>query len=311
MRIDDEGPASKKAVYAALAGNLSVAVTKFVAAAVTGSASMLSEGVHSLVDSGNQGLLLYGYRRANREPDPSHPLGYGRELYFWSFIVALLLFVVGAGAAVYEGVAHIREPQVIAHPVVNYVVLALSAAFEGTSWLVAFRNFRAHKGRRSYWRAVRESKDPPALMVLFEDTAALLGIAVAGAGIFAADHLGLPSLDGVASILIGGILAVAGFIVARESKDLLIGERASEKIDNSITSLARNEPGVDGASGAFTVHLAPDQIVAALNLEFADELSTPEIERSVVSLEKKVRDKHPEVVALFVKPKSHASHGGR
>src|SRR5260370_8131067 len=206
MRIDEEGPASKKAVYAALAGNLLVAVTKFAAAAMTGSSSMLSEGVHSLVDTGNQGLLLSGYRRGDREPDPSQPLGCGRELSFWSFIVALLLFVVGAGAAFYEGIAHIRERRPIDRPVVNYVVLALSAAFEGTSWLVAFRNFRARKGRRSYWRAVRESKDPPALMVLFEDTEALLGIAIAATGIFAAGRFRMPRPDRVPSTLIAATL---------------------------------------------------------------------------------------------------------
>lgn len=304
MRGDEAGSASKKAVYAALVGNVLVAATKFAAAAVTGSASMLSEGVHSLVDTGNEVLLLYGYRRSAREPDPSHPLGYGRELYFWSFMVALLLFAVGAGASIYEGIRHIREPQRLDHVAVNYVVLALSLAFEGTSWWIALRNFRIKKGTRSYWRAVRESKDPPAFMVLFEDTAALVGIAIAAAGIFTAERMDMPELDGVASVLIGVVLAVVAFILARESKELLIGERASERIGNSIRELAHSEPGVEAASGVFTVHLAPDQIVAALNLEFDDDLQTPRIERSVVSLERRVREKHPEVVALFVKPKA-------
>jgi cation diffusion facilitator family transporter len=297
-------PESKKAVYAALLGNVLVAATKFVAALMSGSSSMMSEGVHSLVDTGNQALLLYGYRRSAREPDAAHPLGYGRELYFWSFMVAVLLFTAGAGISFYEGIIHIRTARPIEHVTVNYVVLALAFVFEASSWWVAFGIFRKRKGPRSYWRAVRDSKDPPAFMVLFEDSAALIGIAIAAAGIFAADRTGIPEFDGVASMLIGVVLGIAALLVARESKGLLIGERASDRIVNSIAELARSEPGVEGTSGIFTVHLAPAQIVAALNLEFRDELRTPQVERAVESLERRVRDKHPEVVALFVKPKA-------
>ena len=301
---------SRRAVYAALIGNVLVAVTKFVAALVSGSSSMMSEGVHSLVDTGNQALLLYGDRQSQRQPDASHPLGYGRELYFWSFVVAVLLFTLGAGAALYEGVSHIRDPRPIEYVTVNYVVLAISFAFEASSWWVAFGIFRRRKGSRSYWRAVRDSKDPPAFMVLFEDTAALIGIAIAAGGIFLADHTGISALDGVASLLIAAVLATAALLVARESKGLLIGERASERIANSIVELACSEKGVEGASGAFTVHLAPDQIVAALALEFSDNCRAPQIERSVESLERRVKEKHPEVVALFVKPKASPEISG-
>jgi cation diffusion facilitator family transporter len=304
MATGSSEPESKKAVYAALLGNVLVAITKFVAALLSGSSSMMSESVHSLVDTGNQALLLYGYRRAARAPDAAHPLGYGRELYFWSFMVAVLLFTAGAGVSFYEGIIHIRTARPIEFVTVNYVVLALSFVFEASSWWVALGIFRRRKGARSYWRAVRDSKDPPAFMVLFEDSAALIGIAIAAAGIFAADRTGIPELDGVASLLIGVVLGIAALLVARESKGLLIGERASDRIVNSIAELARSEPGVEGTSGIFTVHLAPAQIVAALGLEFRDELSTPQIERAVESLERRVRDKHPEVVALFVKPKA-------
>ena len=299
---------SRKAVYAALLGNVLVAITKFGAAMLSGSSSMMSEGMHSLVDTGNQALLLYGYRRSRQQPDATHPLGYGRELYFWSFMVAVLLFTAGAGASVYQGILHIRHPRPIEYVTLNYVVLALSFAFEATSWWVAFGIFRQRKGTRSYWRAVRDSKDPPAFMVLFEDTAALIGIAIAAGGIFVADHTGIPEFDGVASLLIGAVLAVAALLVARESKGLLIGERASERIVSSIAELARSEAGVEAATGIFTIHLAPEQIVAALNLEFGDDLRAPQIERSVVSLERRVREKHPEVVALFVKPKAASEH---
>ena len=219
----DPNTESKTVVCAALAGNVLVAVTKFAAAAYTGSSSMLSEGVHSLVDFGNEVLLLYGYRRAARRPDRRHPLGYGRELYFWSFVVALLLFALGAGVSVYEGVSHILTPEPITNAGVNYIVLGVSLAFEGVSWWVALGSFRAVKGAKSYWQAVRDSKDPPSFMVLLEDTAALIGIAIAAAGVYGADRFQLPALDGVASIAIGAVLAVTAFILARETKALLIG----------------------------------------------------------------------------------------
>lgn len=301
---------SKNAVYAALIGNFLVAITKFVAAALTGSSSMISEGVHSLVDTGNEVLLLYGYYRSSLAPDQRHPLGYGRELYFWSFIVAVLLFALGAGVSIYEGVTHIARPGPVENVGVNYIVLALSFMFEGASWWVALRSFRAAKGPLGYWEAFRKSKDPPSFMVLFEDTAALIGIAIAAAGIFAADRLQMPELDGIASVLIGSVLAITAAILARESKGLLIGERAGEGISASIIAIAESEAGVMGANGALTVHLAPDQIVAALSLEFADHLRTPEIEASVVSLEVRIRAKHPQVVALFVKPQTRHTFEG-
>jgi cation diffusion facilitator family transporter len=303
----NETALSKKVVYAALAGNLLVAVTKFIAAAVTGSSSMLSEAVHSLVDTGNEALLLYGYFRSSRKPDVTHPLGYGRELYFWSFIVALLLFAFGAGVSFYEGISHVLNPSAITDVKVNYIVLALSAVFEGASWWVALKRFGKLKGRRGYWEAVRDSKDPPSFMVLFEDTAALIGIAIAALGNYLSGRLGIPELDGVASILIGIVLGIAATVLARENKALLIGERASDEVINSILSLAISEPSVDGANNVFAVHLAPDQILAALSLEFADELRTTQIETAVIQLEEKIRKKHPEVIALFVKPQTRRS----
>lgn len=295
---------SKKVVYAALVGNLFVAATKFVAAAVTGSSSMLSEAVHSLVDTGNEALLLYGYFRSSRRPDETHPLGYGRELYFWSFIVSLLLFAIGAGVSIYEGIDHIIYAPMITDTRVNYVVLALSAVFEGTSWWIALKRFGKLKGRRGYWEAVRDSKDPPSFMVLFEDTAALIGIAIAAAGNFAAEKWGISEIDGVASLLIGVVLAVAAAVLARENKALLIGERASDDVIRSIQILAISEPSVDGANNVFAVHLAPDQILVALSLEFSDELRTPDIEAAVIRLEDHIREKHPQVIALFIKPQT-------
>jgi cation diffusion facilitator family transporter len=269
---------------------------------------MVSEGVHSLVDTGNEALLLYGYRRARQRPDPDHPLGHGRELYFWSFIVALLLFALGAGVSILEGVRHLFTAKPIESVTLSYVVLGLSFLFEGASWIVAVRGFHRAKGGLGYWEAVRKSKDPPAFMVLFEDTAALIGIVLAAAGIFAADRLRMPALDGVASILIGLVLAVTAILLARESKGLLIGERADEHLVASILALARSDPAVEGANGVFTVHLSPNQVVAALSIEFSDDLRTPDIEASVRRIEDRIRQRHPEVVALFVKPQTKSSY---
>jgi cation diffusion facilitator family transporter len=298
---------SKKVIYAALLGNVLVALTKFLAAGVTGSSAMISEGVHSLVDTGNEVLLLYGLRRAARPPDEAHPLGHGRELYFWSFIVALLIFAVGAGVSLYEGITHVLHAAPLTTPVVNYVVLALAVLFESGSWWVAFREFRATKGEQGYYEAVRESKDPPGFLVLFEDSAALVGLFIALVGTAAADLLELPVLDGVASIAIGLVLAVVALFLAQESKALLIGEGASREIVASICRIAGSERGVEHANGLFTVHLGPRQVVAALSVDFADDLSARDVEDIVARIERRIRDRHPEVISILIKPQSIAN----
>jgi cation diffusion facilitator family transporter len=295
---------SRTVVYAALVGNVLVAVTKAGAAAWTGSSSMLSEAVHSAVDTGNEILLLYGMHRAARHADAEHPVGYGRELYFWSFIVAVLVFALGAGVSVYQGIAQVRHPEPVSDPLVNYVVLGLAFLFEGGSWLVSLRQFKAAKGPLGFYEAFRRSKDPPSFTVLFEDSAALLGILIAAFGTYAATSLGAPVFDGVASILIGLVLAATATLLARESKSLLIGERADRKLSDSILRIAGEASGASRANGVLTVQLAPDQIFAALSLEFADELRAPQIEEAVIEIERRIRAIHPEVVTLFVKPQT-------
>jgi cation diffusion facilitator family transporter len=299
---------SKKVIYAALLGNLLIAVTKFAAAAWTGSSAMLSEGVHSLVDTGNELLLLYGLRQATKPADDHHPLGYGRELYFWTFIVAILIFALGAGVSLYEGISHVREPVHMESPTLNYVVLGLSVIFEAGSWWVALKEFRRSKGSLGYFRAVRESKDPTTFTVLFEDTAALLGLVMALVGISAAHGLGMPELDGVASIGIGLVLAATALVLARETKGLLIGEAARPGVQNSILNIVQADPLVERANGVLTVHLAPQQVVAALSIDFEDDLSTADIETCVTRLESRVREKHPEVTMLLVKPQSAGTY---
>jgi cation diffusion facilitator family transporter len=300
----NESTSSRRVVYAALAGNLLVALTKAGAAAWTGSSAMLSEAVHSLVDTGNEVLLLYGMHRASRRPDVNHPLGHGRELYFWSFIVAVLIFALGAGVSILQGISHVRDPEPITDPMVNYVVLALSLVFEGYSWVVSFRQFTEAKGTLGYYEAFRRSKDPPSFMVLFEDSAAIIGIVVAAIGTFAASALDEPVWDGVASIVIGLVLAATAILLARESKSLLIGERADADLIASVLSIAGAQAAVSRANGIITVQLAPDQILVALSLNFEDDATVQALEQAVEAIERKVRAAHPEVVALFVKPQT-------
>ena len=293
---------SRTAVIAALIGNILIAITKGVAAALSGSSAMLSEAVHSLVDSGNEILILYGQHRAAKAPDRLHPWGYGRELYFWSFVVALLIFALGACVSIYEGVRHILDPQTITDPLMNYAVYAISALFEGISWWFGWSAFRRVRGNRTILAAVEASKDPPSYMVLFEDSAALLGLAVAAGATAVSVRFGAPWFDGAASIIIGLVLSGVALLLARESKDLLIGERASAEIVESIRSAAEGERGVVAVEGILTSQLAPDQVIANVGLQFEDNLRTPDIERIIARLETRLREMHPELFRIFVRP---------
>ncbi len=292
------------AVWAALAGNLAVAAAKFVAAALTSSAAMLSEAVHSLVDTINELLLLYGIARSSRPADREHPLGYAREIYFWSFVVALLIFALGAGVSAYEGIQRLLNPQPIERPQVVYVVLAVSMIFEGVSFFIGMRAFGQTKRGQGWWEAFRRSKDPPAFIVVFEDSAAVLGLLTAAAGTTAAILTGDSRWDGVASLVIAVILSGVAALLARESKALLIGERADPQLSDSIIKIAAKMAGVCSANSIATVQLAPNNVVAYLSLDFFDTMRAPDIEAAVVELENKVRAAHPEVSALFIKPQS-------
>jgi cation diffusion facilitator family transporter len=295
---------TNRAVWAALAGNVLVAAAKFVAAAVSGSAAMLSEAVHSLVDTLNELLLLYGIARSARPADRIHPLGYGRELYFWSFVVALLIFALGAGVSFYEGLGRLLHPMPLERPVLIFSVLGVSLAFEGASWWVGMRAFREAKRSLSWWEAFRRSKDPPTFIVVFEDSAAILGIVAAAAGTVAALLTGDTRWDGAASLAIAVILAGVAALLARESKELLIGERADPSLSDAIMRTAAGISGVCSANSILTVQLAPRNVIATLSLDFFDYLRAPDIERAVVELETRIREAHPEVSALFVKPQS-------
>ena len=282
--------AGREPVVAALIGNLLIAATKFGAAFLTGSSSMLTEAVHSLVDTGNQLLMLYGQHRSRRPADESHPFGYGRELYFWSFVVALLLFSGGAGVSILEGILHWRNPEPIHTAIANYAVLGVSAVFEGGSWWIANRALHRSAGKQaSTIDALRRSKDPSVFVVIAEDSAALVGIAIALAAISLALVTGDPRWDAAGSIMIGVLLAVVAVVLARETKGLLIGERADPALVAAIGEAVRAEPGLCSVTEIRTVHLAPDQVVAIVGADFEDRLTTPEIEARIRDIEQRVR----------------------
>lgn len=299
---------SKKVIYAALAGNSLIAVTKFTAAALTGSSAMLSEAIHSLVDTGNQGLLLYGLKRSQRPADLRHPYGYGMELYFWAFMVAVLIFAVGAGVSIYEGVHKVMHPQPIRDAYINYIVLGIAMLFEAGAMAVAIKEFAKSKGKLGYLEAVQRSKDPAMFTVLFEDTAAMAGLAVAVIGIFLAQQLEMPVLDGVASILIGCILALAAIFLAYESKMLLIGESASQKTLEKLRELIGDTPGIEGVGKLLTMHLGPQDVLLNMSLDFEDELTAAEVERVVHDLTNSIRTSYPEITRVFIEARSLESH---
>ncbi|MEZ0243768.1 MAG: cation diffusion facilitator family transporter [Sphingomonas sp.] len=289
-------------ILAALTANLGIAVAKFVAAAITGSSSMLTEGVHSLVDSGNQGLLLYGQHRAKRPPDAQHPFGYGRELYFWAFVVAILIFGLGAGVSVYEGWKHIAEPEPLGNPWINYAVLAIAFALEGTSWWLAMKEFSEAKGATPWLQAVRDSKDPAGFIVLFEDSAALAGLAVAGAGVWASHAYQDPRIDGAASILIGVILACVATLLAREAKGLLIGERANEEVIAHVRAILDKQPAIVKVNHVRTVHTAPERVFVAISADFEDSLTMGEGETLIEAIEHELKAAMPMLSSIYIRP---------
>lgn len=299
---------SKKVIYAALIGNGLIAITKFVAASLTGSSAMLSEAVHSVVDTGNQGLLLYGIRRSRQPADERHPFGYGSEIYFWSFVVAILIFGLGAGISFYEGAQKLLHPHPISSPHINYIVLGLAMIFEAIAWYIAYKEFNRVRGSAGFVEAVHLSKDPTVFTVLFEDTAAMLGLVAALIGVFCADRLGVDWADGAASIAIGVILAGTAAMLAYETKGLLIGESAGRKVLNGIRRIVTATPGVNRVNELRTMHLAPNDILLAISLDFADAMKVTEVEAAISRIERDVKGRFPEVKRVFVEVQSREDH---
>lgn len=291
---------SKKVIIAALIGNSLIAVTKFAAATISGSSAMFSEGVHSLVDTGNQVLLLYGLRQAKKKPDDMFPFGYGKEIYFWSFVVAILIFAVGSGISLYEGIHSLYTPSEITDSKINYIVLGLAMLFEGGALYFAVVEFNKSRGARSYFQAVRHGKDPTFFVVLFEDSAAMLGLIVALIGVGLADITGNPLWDSMASIVIGIILGVTAIWLAVETKGLLIGEGVGPIVRKSIKDIIEAETGVDNVNEILTLHMGPDYVLANISIDFKETLKIGELEHLIHDITLKIKNKHPFIKRVFI-----------
>ena len=290
----------KFVIIAALLGNSLIAITKFIAASVTSSSAMFSEGIHSLVDTGNQILLLYGLKQAKKPADERFPFGHGKEIYFWSFVVAILIFAVGAGVSIYEGVHRLFDPKPINHVMINYIVLSLAILFEGAAWYFALREFTRAKGKWGYLEAVRRGKDPSLFVVLFEDSAAILGLLVALIAIFLSQTTGIYAFDGIASIIIGLILAGTAAWLAYETKGLLIGECANTHVVNGIKKIAKSHAKIGHINEILTMHMGPDFILVNISVDFNDPTSANEMEIIVANLDKAIKNKFPNVKRIFI-----------
>lgn len=292
-------------VYGAIAANFIIAVAKFVAAAFTGSSAMLSEGIHSVADTGNQGLILLGLNRSKKPADEMHPFGHGKELYFWSLIVAIILFGIGGGLSIYEGVIHVQHPAELGDPLWNYAVLGIAFIAEGIAWSVALRELLHHQQPgQSFWQTFRSSKDPSVYTVLGEDTAALLGIIVAFAGVYLGHRLNLPVLDGVASLVIGTILIIVAVFLAYESKGLIVGESADMDVVQRIRQVATSDPAVAQVREVLTLHFGPRDILLNMNVEFRSTLPASELAMAVDRLETTIRQEEPDIKRIFIEAES-------
>ncbi len=296
--------ASTKVIIAALIGNTAISITKFFAAFTTGSSAMLSEGIHSLVDTGNQILLLYGMKQAKKAADDEFPFGHGKEIYFWSFIVAILIFAVGSGVSIYEGIRHVMHPAQIENPMVNYIVLSLALVFEGGAWFFAFKEFGKVKGKRGYIEAVQRGKDPSMFVVLFEDSAAMLGLLIALLGIWLTQVTGIAVFDGIASIFIGLILGGTAIWLAIETKGLLIGEGANREVINSIRKIANSFEEVEKVNELLSMHMGPEFILVNISIRFKPGKLTRELEDVIQSLDSAIKAEHNMVKRIFIEAES-------
>ena len=297
---------SKKVIFAALAGNSLIAITKFIAAVITGSSAMMSEGIHSLVDTGNQGLLLYGLKRAKQPADEQFPFGYGKEIYFWSFVVALLVFALGAGISIYEGVHHILHPEPIKSVLINYVVLSLALLFEGVAWYFAFTEFKKTKGDRSFIGAIHSGKDPTLFVVLFDDSAAMLGLVVAFVGVWLTQVTGILYFDGIASVIIGLILTAVAFWLAFETKGLLIGESARNEVVSGIRTLVSGYAEVNKVGEVLTMHMGPDFILVNISVDYCGDIPVGRVEALSAELNEAIKQRFSKVRRVFIDSRSIA-----
>ncbi|WP_165184175.1 cation diffusion facilitator family transporter [Caulobacter soli] len=292
---------STTVVYAALAGNLAIAATKFVAFALTGSSAMLTEAIHSSVDTGNQGLLLLGLARARKPPSQTHPFGYGMEVYFWAFVVALLIFALGGAFSIYEGVLKILRPEPIERAWINFLVIGLAVLFEGGSFLVAWKEFSVLRKGTPFLRAIRRSKDPSVFAVLLEDGAALAGLAIAALGVAGSAIFHIPWADGAASVAIGVLLVAVAIFLANETRSLLTGESASPRIVEAVREMLAADPRIDTVAEVLSMHLGPQEILLGVTLDFHDDLTAGEIEDAADDFATRIREIDARITRVFVR----------
>ena len=297
----------KKIIYAALIGNSAIAVMKFIVAFFSGSAAMLAEGFHSTADSVNQVMLLIGHKRAARPPDKKHPFGYGKEIYFWAFVVAVSIFCVGAALSIYEGIKKIMHPEPVKLLYISLIVLGISVIFEAYPWWVAYseaKSLKSEKGFSGFFDLAVRSKNPTVMVVLFEDSAAMIGLFLAAAGISLGHITGIPLFDAAASILIGIMLFILALFLARETKALLIGESAGSKDRERIQQIICSVPEIKQCGQLLTMHMGPDDILVNMEVEFTDDLSTDDVEAVIDNVEQSVKAAVPAVTKIFIEAQS-------
>lgn len=299
---------SKKAIYAALIGNGLIAVTKFGASIHTGSSAMLSEGIHSLVDTGNQVLLLYGMKRARLPASPEFPFGHGKEIYFWSFVVAMLIFALGGAVSIYKGWTHLAHPTTIENLIVNYLVLGFAIVFEGAALWVALKEFNLSRGSRGIIKAIVGGKDPTLFVVIFEDSAALLGLLIAFAGLVLYQVTGNPVFDALASIGIGVILVLTAIVLAVESKSLLIGESADPEVVAGIRSILDTDNRIRSVNEVSTLHMGPEFIVVTISVDFSSELPSDEVQTAVTGVTAQIKSSDPRIRRVFIESERPDNH---
>jgi len=293
---------SKFPIYSALAANLLISITKFVAASITGSSAMISEGIHSFVDSINEVLLLLGISKSKKPATSKRPFGYGKELYFWAFIVSILIFGLGGGVSIYEGIIHLIHPEEISDPFWSYIVLGIAFLLDGFSFITALKEFNRQRGKAAFWRAVKRSKDPTTFVVLFEDAADLLGLIVAFLGVLLSHEFKNPVFDGVASIIIGLILISISLVLAKESRSLLMGETADEALLQEITALTESDETVKKVLRTLSMYMAPEEIFLVLHINFREQLTTRDLTAAIKRIRKSIKTEFPSVKRIFMQP---------
>jgi cation diffusion facilitator family transporter len=299
---------SNRSIFFALAANIGIGITKFIAGSITRSGAMISEGVHSVVDSVNELLLLYGIYRSNKQRDKMHPFGYGRDLYFWSFIVAILIFGLGAGVSFYQGITHLKSPSLTDHVGWNYAVLALSFLFDGSSFLVALKGFNKNREpgslrrKESLWAAIVRSKNPASFMVLFEDGAAMLGVSVVAICLAIEGWTHNPYLDGIASLLVGLILTIASALLARESRSLLMGEGISPETEQRIMTIIKEDSSVLQIKRIFSMYESPDEVLLVVIISFSPQMTIERLTQTIAGIKERIKKQYPKVNYIIIQP---------